>query len=294
MLERTRCEWWLLMFELELYFDDSGTDAGTPVAVAACYVARKSQWDEFVRNWDEVREQEGFDMFHMAEFVAKPDMGHEPFCHWDSTKKERVYQRLVSIINARVRKGFGVAVPKAVYDEYAFTEFRQFAENHFVFAVRTLLGFIDNWRVDYSIADPMQYVFESGSRGEAQLRQIWKDCLLHKHSKERSGMVPDGVMFQNKRVFKPLQAADILAWQMQNNMRRTVMIGRNPLDRSLAHPGFLMLRDNRPMELAFYGRKHMQKAFDATRAYYEKNGVWPWEPESGAFLRIMRTAPGPI
>jgi len=217
-----------------------------------------------------------------------------PFVVGTTTKKNRVYRRLVSIINTRVRKGFGVAVPKQVFDEYVFEEFRQFAENHFVFAVRTLMGFINNWRVDFSLAEPMQYVFESGSPGEEQLRQIWKDCMLHKHSKERYGMVPDGVMFQNKRLIKPLQAADILAWQMQNNMRRTVMIGRDPLDRSLAHPGFLMLRDNRPMELVFYGREHMKKAFENTRAYHDRTGVWPWEPDSGAFLRVMRTEAGAI
>jgi hypothetical protein len=63
----------MAMFEFEVYFDDSGTDAGTPVAAAACYVSSKNQWDEFVRNWDEVRAKEGFETFHMAEFVAKPE-----------------------------------------------------------------------------------------------------------------------------------------------------------------------------------------------------------------------------
>src|SRR5262249_20109220 len=53
--------------------------------------------------------EEGFDMFHMAEFVAKPEMGHKPFCDWDNTKRTRVYRRLASIINCRVRKGFAIA-----------------------------------------------------------------------------------------------------------------------------------------------------------------------------------------
>jgi hypothetical protein len=71
MLERTRMDWWLAMFEFEVYFDDSGTDGGSPIAVAACYVASKTQWDEFVKDWDKAREREGFDEFHMSEFVAK-------------------------------------------------------------------------------------------------------------------------------------------------------------------------------------------------------------------------------
>ena len=42
MLARTGVPWWGAMFELEVYLDDSGTDRGTPVAVAACYVASKN------------------------------------------------------------------------------------------------------------------------------------------------------------------------------------------------------------------------------------------------------------
>jgi Protein of unknown function (DUF3800) len=294
MLDRTRIGWWLVMFELEVYFDDSGTDAGTPVAVAACYVAKKTQWDEFVRNWDQVMAEEGFTLFHMAEFMAKPEMKHEPFCHWNNEKKDRVYKKLASIINTRVRQGFAVAVPKQPFDEYVFDEFRDFAENHFVFAVKTVMGYIDNWRQEFSVGLPMQYVFESGSPGEDQIHQIWKECLSHKNSEERYGIVPNGVMFQDKRFFKPLQAADILAWQMQNVMRRTVLIGRDPYDRKLVHPNFLMLRDRRPVDLMFYSREQMKQTFERTRTYHDEHGIWPWQPGSGAFLRVLRTEPGPV
>jgi hypothetical protein len=90
------------MFEFQLYCDDSGTDANTPVAVAACYVSSKTQWDHFARNWDEVREREGFDVFHMCEFMAKPEAGHKPYCDWENAKKDRVYQKLASIIDTRI------------------------------------------------------------------------------------------------------------------------------------------------------------------------------------------------
>lgn len=282
------------MFELELYCDDSGTDAGTPIAVAACYVAGKKQWDEFVRNWDEVRGQEGFDFFHMAEFVAKPEMGHKPFCDWDNRKKERVYYKLASIINTRVSRGFAIAVPKQAFDDYAFPEFRQFAENHYVWAAKSMIGLIAEWRKHFAITAPMKYVFESGTLGEDQLRKVWTDSLLHKHSEQIYGIVPEGVMFQSKKLFKPLQAADILAWQSQNFLRRSVMIGRDPTDESLAHPGFLYLRKNRPMNLGFYSREQMRMATERAKSYHEKTGLWPWQPEAGQYFRATSTDPGMI
>lgn len=292
MLERTHLDWWFAMYEFEVYFDDSGTDGGTPVAVAACYVAKKAQWDEFVRNWDEVRAKEDFDVFHMAEFVAKPDAGHKPFCGWDNNKKQRVYNKLASIINTRVEKGFAIAVPKKPFDEYAFPEFReQYAADHYTWAVKSVIGLVETWRKRYGVAVPMQYVFDRGSLGQKQIKAIWEECEQRAGAKEKYGFVPEGVMFEDKTLFKPLQAADILAWQVQNNMRRTVMVGRDADDPKLLHPGFKMLRENRPMDLGFYSTDQLRRVFDAAKALKETSGQWPWEPNAIS-ARVRLTTPG--
>jgi hypothetical protein len=267
------------MFELEVYFDDSGTDAGTPVAVAACYLSSKSQWDEFVRNWDQARAQEGFDEFHMAHFVAKPDAGHKPFCDWSNEKKDRVYARLASIINCRVHKGFTIAIPKKPFDDYAFAEFKEeVARDHYTWAVRSVIGLLENYRRKFTITTPMRYVFDRGSLGQDQIESVWKHCHLHDSSGEKYGIVPDGVMFQNKGTFKPLQAADILAWQTQNHMRRTVMIGRDFNDLKYVHKGFRLLRDNRPMDIGFYSTEQLRTHFEKTKAFFAQHGKWPWAP----------------
>lgn len=272
------------MFELEIYFDDSGTDGGTPIAVSACYVAKKSQWDQFVRNWDKVLADEGFDMFHMAEFVAKPEMGHEPFCHWDNAKKDRVYAKLASIINTRVMKGLALAVPKQAFDEYVFDEFRQYAESHYVFCVKSVMGLIDGFRQRYKITAPMRYVFESGAIGQKQIERVWEDRFRHKDAEKKYGFAADGVAFESKRFFKPLQAADILAWQMQNQMRRTVMLGRT--SETKIHPGFMALRQDRPMGLGFYSREQMEKVMVRSQDFHKQHGIWPWEPEAKQYSKV--------
>jgi hypothetical protein len=282
------------MFEFEVYFDDSGTDGNSPVAVAACYVASKDQWDQFVKNWDEASKTEGFDVFHMAEFVAKRQAGHKPFCDWDNPKKERVYARLANIINTRVRKPFALAVPKIAFDRYVFPEFKeQYAGDHYTWAAKATIGLLENWRLTRGITSPMQYVFDRGSRGQQQLQKIWDESLGRDGAERRYGIVPNGVMFQDKAIFKPLQAADILAWQMQNHMRRTVMLGKNPDDHSLAHPGFIMLRKDRETDLGFFSTDQMKKVFDEAKFRKEQTGKWPWEPPfiSGT---LTMTKPGKV
>jgi hypothetical protein len=51
MLDRAGEDWLIAVIDLEpddyeLYFDDSGSGSSSPVAVAACYIATKRQWDE--------------------------------------------------------------------------------------------------------------------------------------------------------------------------------------------------------------------------------------------------------
>jgi hypothetical protein len=278
MLDRAGVDWWLAMFDLEIYFDDSGTDGTTSVAVAACYIASKEQWDHFVRNWDEVLKDENFKGFHMCEFMAKPKAGHMPFCEWDNRKKDRVYAKLASIINARIRQGFAIAVPKAPFDRHVFPEFKEgYAADHYTWAVRSMLGLISEWREKYGIDKPMQYVFHRGSLSQDQIGKIWTEESKKKPAlaELRYGMVEDGVMFQDDAVFKPLQAADILAWQMRNQMDRTVMRGLPAYTN--VHPGFKMIWEDRPVDLLFYSSDQLKKVFDDALAYKEKRGGWPWD-----------------
>lgn len=259
-----------MIFEFENYCDDSGTDGNSQIAVAACYVSSKSQWEEFARNWNRVREDEGFDVFHMVEFVAKPKAGHKPFCDWGNVKKERVYAKLASIINTRTRCGFGVAIPKDPFDRAAPQHFlNNYAKDHYTYAVHCCLGLLAAWREQYKITPPIRYVFDQGSP-EEQIRAVWKLLASDPHYAARYGLAPEGCTFEDKKLFKPLQAADILAWQMRNHMRRVILAGKD--DVADCHPGFRALRQNRPMRLGFYSEAQMLKVFADLEDYEQIHG----------------------
>src|SRR5260370_119087 len=66
---------------------------------------------------------------------------------------------------------------------------------------------------------------------------------------ERSGIDPQGFSFENKELFLPLQAADILAWQMNWHMRN--VIGSQKHDVEDCHINFKVLRLDQHMRLAF-------------------------------------------
>ena len=254
MLGRTKTEWLIAMFEV--YFDDSGTDSQSDIAIAACYVSTKRAWGRFVNAWDRVRHEEGFDVFHMAEFRAPREQRHEPFCDWDDDKKDRVYWRLANIINENKRIGIAVALPKEVYDQKVPERIRRsHGEDHYAFAVIKCLFLLAKWRDASLITLPTEIVFdweEPGSKKRSEISRIL-DSLDDSIAK-RFGMEYQGYSFHRRSDFKPLQAADILAWQMNRHMRK---IYPGPDREEAAHEGFRILREDQEMDLGFLTPKNI-------------------------------------
>jgi hypothetical protein len=250
-LERATPDCVIAMFTA--YFDDSGTDGNSDIAIAACYVSTKRGWDDFVSAWDDARWEEGFEAFHMVDFVAPPQYGHKPFCDWDNAKKSHVYARLANIINQNKRIGIAAAVPKQVWD--STPEFIRgfYGREHYTFAVRQCLLRIAEWKKRSLISFPIRYVFDWEMRHESKRIEIEKllDFISeHQDVAKLYGLEPAGYGFEHKEEFKPLQAADVLAWQMRSHMRKIWPAGQDVEE--LCHPGFRTLREDQEMDLGFF------------------------------------------
>jgi Protein of unknown function (DUF3800) len=251
----------------EAYFDDSGTDSNSPLAIAACYVSSKRGWDAFVEEWNLARYEEDFDVFHMADFAAPRELGKKPFCDWGSDKKKRVYNRLAKIINENKRIGCGIAIPKDVFDRLVpplpESLRAEFGTQHYTCAVKTILWEIVKWRHSLGITLPIRYIFDRMGQGRGEIIAIWDD-VQRGHWKEKTlGMEPEGYAFENKAKFKPLQAADILAWQMNWHVRNVINAGKHDVDD--AHPNFRILRLDQQMNLGFFTEENFLKTIEIKR-----------------------------
>jgi hypothetical protein len=234
ILEKTGVDWLLCMYAT--YLDDSGTSAQSEIAIAACYVSTESGWRQFVREWNVVGWEEGFETFHMAEFVAPNDQGHKPWCEWDNIKKDRVFQRLVKVINDNKRMGVGVALPKAIYDTVPQRIRDHYGNEHYTFAVRMCMMQIHLWRKQSLISHPMQYIFDwekPGTRKHTEISELMTN--VHEKLKPMFGLDTGGFSFQHRQAFKPLQAADILAWQMNAYMPKIYPQGETEADIERMH-----------------------------------------------------------
>jgi len=276
MLDRTGKEWLLGMYEV--YWDDSGTHLESPVAIAACYISTKRGWDTFVEAFDDIRWSEGFDVFHMADFAAYHDKAKKPFCDWDHIKRKRVFRRIAEAINENKRVGMGISIPKEPFDRLVsktpeWLRWR-FGKYHYTFAVRSLMGKIKDWRLCYGITLPMQYVFDNENRPDAreEIDLMWRDIQKREDWTKHYGIErEDGHSFQSRADFKPLQAADILAWQMNNHMRNVILAGKHDADD--CHPNFRLLRENQEVGLGWINEEQLRTLIEKEMALREKYGT---------------------
>ena len=81
---------------------------------------------------------------------------------------------------------------------------------------------------------------------------------------------PDGIAFENKEFFRPLQAADILAWNMRNFMQRELSRGL-PEAPSGLRPYFHVLRKI-PTRIGFYRDSDLEKVAVDISDYEEREG----------------------
>ena len=256
----------------EAYLDDSGTNTQSAIAIAGCYVSTEAGWRKFTKEWDQARDEEGFDVFHMAEFLAPRDQGHEPWCNWDDAKRDRVYRRLAGIINDNKRIGIGVAVPKSVYNSVPQRIRDHYGNEHYTFAVRMCLMQISEWRAKSLISLPMQYIFDwetPGSPKHAEISAMMSN--VHERLRPLFGLDAGGFSFQRRQFSKPLQAADILAWQMNRYIPRIYPQGEINFD--ALHAGFRILRKDQEMNIGYFSESNMQAWINRILGYEEKYGV---------------------
>jgi hypothetical protein len=208
------------LMAMTLYCDDSGTHVKSPWAVAACLVAPVEQWQRFNEDWESVKREEGFEVFHMNRFVAKKPPFDSP--QWeDQEKRDRTVRKLVGIITNRCSRAFVSAVKKSAYDEFSLrfsnTGGCLLGDNHYTFAVLLSLTLLSVWREEngHDNSELVDFVFDNMSEGKCEINNLFEGFFGNgdHFARNRYGAFHNGWGFRDKRYVMPLQAADIVAWE---------------------------------------------------------------------------------
>lgn len=191
------------------YFDESGTHDDSEVVAVAGFVANPSQWEQFSEDWQAaLNDCCSLEYFHMSDFESR----HGPYESWtDAERKDRL-NRFLDIIQKHAQQSIGFVIPKGSFDLLMSDRAKEVCGDAYGLAA------IGCWhKLAITARDPrvdgvLEYVMESGARGGGALLKIVAERSEDVEWLDSTRIL--SLSFRDKRAFPPLQAADILAYEL--------------------------------------------------------------------------------
>jgi hypothetical protein len=190
----------------ELYFDESGTHDKGWLTLAG-FAGHEDQWRKFSGEWLSALEPTPFSQFHSKEFfhwAKKPENG---------ALARDVLRNLIGVILRRTERGFSYSMTVSEYLETVPQKIASTYGSPYAMCAQELLTAILDWSRKREYGGPFSYFFEDGHRNACQLSNNFHELKREKSFKIRS------ITLASKNDFVPLQAADLLAYRMNQVVR---------------------------------------------------------------------------
>ena len=280
------------------YLDESGTHKSSKALSVGGFLGKADEWGAFRVEWEDALRDFGLDYFHMASFESRIGEYDWP----NEVRRERI-TRLLGIINRHVLGSVGTVIPLADYDEI-FPEdevppgpnVQQLAPG--IWAPGSLEPGEPEPKVNpqpgdlrrksggpYGLAasatalsvselvrplsgDPhVAYVFERGAIGAGQILKVFQDIVSDEDT--RRSMRVLSIAFEDKREFPPLQAADLIAYELHKHLPRQLGIEDRPVRHTLRELGKM------PRSWGWLNAEEMRKwHFVLGKGLYYSLGTW--------------------
>lgn len=209
---------------LEAYFDESGTHEGSPVMCVAGYLFKTEQVIHLDREWLEALDQFGLTCFHAADCAH----GVREFEKLNAQQRKELTIKLIGIIKRRMEVGIAVSISETDFGKHPANQFER-GGPYILGALQVLSGVVA-WAEKRSYNGKIAYFFESGHKHQHLAHAVIEMMTVNvsDHLRYYSHT------FAGKRDIRALQAADILAYEWQKEMRRlNIPPIKRPMRRSL-------------------------------------------------------------
>lgn len=196
------------------YFDESGTHTESEFVVVAGFISNEPGWDAFSVDWQVVLEACRLEYFHMSEF--EHHLG--PYGSWGDEEGMERLNRFLDIIHKHTFQSVGCVIPKESFDSILSPLAKKMCGGAYGLAALSCYRKLCDVANDPKVDGAMRYVMESGSRGYSSLSEIWREGVKDPGWRKNNPIV--AIESRNKKEVLPLQAADILAYELYKHAPR--------------------------------------------------------------------------
>lgn len=248
--------------------DDSGSDGSGEAFVLAGYVATDNQWINFSTEWSAVlKSLPRIEYFKMKE--ANSLRGQ--FWGWSQEDRNAKVSELVRVVKGNVQLGVTCTVwwedLKALSDEFGEVPWKPYP-----LLFHGAMAAVTQYCIQHEIDDKLRFVFgDQGIAGKraAEVHEEVRDVLT-KREKDVLGSKP---VHLDDKIFLPLQAADLIAWQTRRYIEENKAV--KSLDQLSVHSPHLKELELVPTVYKTYGLdrlREMVQAFGRLREKFKRTG----------------------
>jgi hypothetical protein len=244
---------------LTAYLDDSGTHAASNAVVCAGFISDAVRWKAFNREWPRALRKA-----HFRGIVRATELENRKgaFAGWDVERQHLFYQQICPLINHRIIVPVGNSVIRADWRAVMPEDLRRVAGDEFGWCVYETIKDAARWARKTGYKGKIAYVLEAGTPGMAQARLVIDDLIASENRDyyqiESCTTLPKGV--------PPLQAADLLAYEMYKQMDNQVV---RQTGRRQRLPFALMLHKREVRYLKYWNRERCEGWLERSKPLLE-------------------------
>lgn len=203
---------------VQAYFDESETQASEPkILTVAGYLFYSEQSFRFNRDAKNHLSKLGLTHFHQTDCAN----GRKEYEKLSKDNRIKAQKLLIGNIRRRTIMGCGANINVEQYEEI-FKNYKR-APSAYAYAVISCLNIVRSWIERSKYEGDIAYFFESGFRDRSDADQFLNEILYTEDSKRDYRYISH--TFAEKKKYKPLQAADMLAWFTNQEFTR-IMRGK--------------------------------------------------------------------
>ena len=207
------------MGKLSAYFDESGTDQRSRTAVVGGYLGSDFQWNKFITRWTKTLNDAHVEILHRSDLENFRGEFTEAD-QWNPSRRTDLVRKLHSIIKTSTYSAVGASVVKDDFNNVMPNWAKQLFGGVYGWCAFWCVLAMRGWCIEHHHSDTIAWFFESRTEQEG-VGEMFRAL----HSPELRDSYRIGpVKFAGKEL-KPLQAADLLVYELFKHVENQVLEG---------------------------------------------------------------------
>ncbi len=246
-----------LMAMLTAYFDDSGTHDASEIVIWAGVCGNQFQWQAFSDDWRAklLAPSPGkrpLSRFHMADCQG----ARSEFEGWSRTATDFLVYELGEIIIKKGLWGYASAVRRKDWDELITGDARVALGDAEGFCVRNVYVKTTDWAKNWAGGTNLAFVFDDRPHRRLENKTVFDIFQRHyKAAHETPALV--SITFASSQKILPLQAADMIAWELYTHSMDVFHNRTNP--KTFRRPQLKRFSDSGRFRIQFASREDIEE-----------------------------------